>query len=190
MKHGIALALIIFCFSQWVKCQLLELHFSANYGLPQYDSFFDVGFEARPGATLRIRKIGADRLRLGGSAEYQRFSRLIDNPIDIDDARLYSFCFSGGYDLIPDRKDRFEPVFEGGFHYFRYDEGAFSGNGFGLNFGLQYCYMVEEQYGVEIAVLLKNVFARFGGEANPNTNRLTQLFQIRLGVSIDLLLRS
>lgn len=187
MKRGFLIAFVIACLAIEARGQLLELNFSGNYGLPQYDSFFDVGFEARPGATVRIRKIGTDRFRLGGSAEYQRFSKLIDNPIDINDARLFSFCFSGGYDLLSDRNDRFEPLFEGGFHYFRYDEGAFSGNGFGLNFGLQYCYMVEEQYGVEIAVLLKNVFTRFGAEANPNTNNMTQLIQIRLGISIDLL---
>lgn len=170
----------------FANAQKFDINVSLNYALPQYDAFFDKGFESRPGLSLRARSLKSDIIKVGVHFEYNRFMPLIDNPIDIYDSWLYSFNFVLSFDLIRKSKNNLEPSLEIGYHIINYNEKEFMGGGIGLSPGINYLLYISDGYGIEGGIYLKNVFDKFGGNKNPAQTGSFQMIQIRIGVNIEI----
>lgn len=183
VKHWIVVFLIFSCTGLSAQ---LDIHVGGNYGIPRYDAFFDQGFEGRLGLQARIRTTKTERLRVGFALGYQRYRPLRDNFTLVDDARAFWLAGALSYDLAPRSPNLFEPVLEVTYSLINYNFGAQFGSGLGLSPGIQYLYMVQEEYGLELAILLKNVFDRFGGTLNPSDESLHQAIEIRLGITVPL----
>lgn len=169
-----------------LSAQSLDIHFGGNYGIPQYDAFFDQGFEGRLGLQARVRSVKSERLRVGFVVGYQNFRQLRDNFTLVDEARAYWLGGALSYDLASKSRNLFEPVLEVTYSFINYNAGDYFGSGLGLSPGLQYLYFVQDEYGIELALLFKNVFDRFGGELNPADASLHQILEIRLGFTIPM----
>lgn len=182
---GLLTSLTLFC-AMALFGQPLDIHLGGNYGIPQYDAFFDQGFEGRLGLQARIRMQKSERFRMAFTAGYQNFRPLRDNFTLVDEARAYWLGGAMSYDLAPQSRNIFEPVLEVTYSFINYNAGEYFGSGLGLSPGVQYLYYVQEEYGLELAVLFKNVFDRFGGALNPADASLHQIMEIRLGVTIPI----
>lgn len=178
------LSAILVLLSSSLFAQTADWHLGGTYGIPRYDSFFDLGFESRLGGMVRWRAASTDRLRVGASLAYQRFRPLQDNPTDVFDARMIAVHVGGGYRMLPTLQNRLEVTLETGYAFLVYNEGNNTGGGLELTPGLQYLLAVEEAYGVELGIALRNVFDRFGADLNPSQSGLMQFVELRLGITL------
>lgn len=168
------------------KAASLDLHVGGSYGIPQFDVFFDEGFEGRLGWQTRLRIQQSRRFKVGFGIGYQRFRPFLDNLTDVRDARYYWIMAAFSYSAVQAPKHTFEPVLEVHYNLINYNYGAQIGGGMGLTPGVQYLYWVQPEYALEIAVMLKNVFTRFGGNLNPVDAGIHQFFDIRFGITVPL----
>ena len=173
--------------SMWcavASAQTSDWHVAGTYGIPRYDSFFDLGFESRLGGVVRWRTVSAERLRVGASLAYQRFRPLLDNPTDVTDARMVALHLGAGYALLPTTGRLLEVTLETGYSFLSYNGGDQTGGGLELSPGIQYLLMVEGDYGVEVGIVLRNVFDRFGADLNPSQSGLMQFIELKLGITV------
>lgn len=180
----VAVLITILWLAMLAAAQQPDFYIGGNYGLPQYDALFDQGFEGRLGLQARVRIPKSDRFRVGFEVGYQNFQPLRDNFTQVTEARAYWVGSMVTYDLAPASKNSFEPLIGITYSAINYNEGAYLGSGMGISAGLQYLYYVQKEYGLELAVLFKNIFDRFGGPLTTSTAGAHQIVDIRLGITI------
>lgn len=181
----ICLLLMAILFSVEGRGQDYRANVSLAYGVPTFGTFFQDGYESRLGACLTGVNHRTEDFNVGANFETINFVPYVDNPISIYKANFYALTFRLGYNFLGASANRLEPLIETGYYLFRYNDGDFTGQSFGLGIGADYFYYIEQNYGLSFGLKWTNIFDKFGKDQNPNDVQQAQIIVLLLGLAFD-----